>query len=226
MKRWIIALLLTLLLGTSVWGLHGQYSERQVLMQRISLLQGALRQRESLKARLDKYRGMVEEAETIRAAARELGLVPENWAINRLDLDTNKDLSATLRNDSVLQNLQQALVTADREYQNAMSSLSPRSARQNDAQTIREIEIRHRAELKRIRQGISDRTRDLEREARYTPERIQELIRFLSNPAGSFSLSGTNANKACFLPQSFSVAHLYENNYAVQARGTFFIPVR
>lgn len=223
MKPWTIALLSTLILGAAILWLHREHHRQTWLEERRSTLQNAALAARRLHDERSRRVRKVAKITDLLAQAKGLGLAPEDWVINHLDLDTEtQDLQDLLQNDPILLHLRKSLESVARNRQNELNALPPRTDGAASAQA-RAIEEHATARSDALKARIAQRTQDLERSTRYTPQRMQALISFLSAPNMAFGAPEAGRG-ALFLPQMLTTRRISENHHSLHVKGIFFIP--
>jgi hypothetical protein len=223
MKPWTIALLSTLILGAATLWLHREHRRQTWLEERRSILQNAALAARRLHDERGRRVRQVARITDLLAQARDLGLTPEDWVINHLDLNTEtQDLPDLLQNDPILLHLRKSLESVARNRQKELDALPPRTDGATSAKA-RAIEERAAARSDALKARIAQRTLDLERSTSYTPRSMQELIRFLSAPEIAFGTPKAGRD-ALFLPQMLSTRRISENHHSLHVKGIFFIP--
>ncbi len=223
MKPWTIALLSTLMLGAAILWLHREHHRQTWLEERRTTLRNTALAAQRLHDERGRRVRQVARITDLLAQATDLGLAPEDWVINHLDLDTEtQDLQDLLQNDPILPHLRKSLESVARNRQNELNALPPRTDGAPSAQA-RAIEERAAARSDALKSRIAQRTQDLERSTRYTPQRMQALISFLSAPNMAFGAPEAGRD-ALFLPQMLTTRRLSENHHSLHVKGVFFIP--
>lgn len=223
MKPWTIALLSTLILGAAILWLHREHHRQTWLEERRTTLRNAALAAQELHDERGRRVREVARITDLLAQAKDLGLAPEDWVINHLDLDTEtQDLQDLLQNDPILIHLRKSLEDDARNRQNELNAPPPRADEAASAQA-RAIEEPAKARSDALKARIAQRTQELERGTSYTPERMQELIRFLSAPEIAFGTPKAGRD-ALFLPQMLSTRRISENQHSLHVKGVFFIP--
>ena len=207
--RWTFALLAALLAATGLTLLVEQLRQESFLRHRHGVLTQELAQARTLKQQREERTRQVAQVLELRRAALDLGLAPEHWIINHLDLDVAKNLQRRLETDPQLKFLEARLqaVTDQAATQAAVDAASPnQQLRQQLAERIRQ------------------RREAIEGSARYTPQSLQNLLQMLEHPAAALAEASHQGAQPLFAPRQFSVTRSHGDSFSVSLSGAFLIP--